>query len=312
MHLTNYAVNKKNEKFEFNSDASAIDEGSKWTLEGFREWCLTNGYDYDCLWSKISQMCVKTVAAIQPHLETNYNTVSDAMTKMNYGSAAARPRPANDNNGDHGFHCFEMLGLDVLIDSKMEPWLVEVNHSPSLTVDTPLDRQIKEALIRDTLTVVGIDGKAIKKHKKQMKDSVKVRLYGEKVKSHAPGTKSSTLRNNNNVTESSSNNATSFSVKASSSSPSYEGYMAWRLKYEQKHCGQYERIYPIDDDALMAKYESYLQAAREHYAGCVQNRVRETLDRIHEQAKVRLTVAACKAARSELLSKSWSFIGFCN
>jgi hypothetical protein len=30
MHLTNYAVNKRNEKFAFNKDASAGDEGSKW------------------------------------------------------------------------------------------------------------------------------------------------------------------------------------------------------------------------------------------------------------------------------------------
>jgi len=44
---------------------------------------------------------------------------------------------------DDGFSCFEVLGLDIMLDSKLQPWLLEVNHSPSFTVDTPLDFQIK-------------------------------------------------------------------------------------------------------------------------------------------------------------------------
>ena len=39
--------------------------------------------------------------------------------------------------------CFEILGFDVLIDEKLKPWLIEINHAPSFATDTPFDWKIK-------------------------------------------------------------------------------------------------------------------------------------------------------------------------
>jgi len=40
-------------------------------------------------------------------------------------------------------NCFDLLGFDILIDSNLKPWLLEVNLSPSLNTDSPLDLKIK-------------------------------------------------------------------------------------------------------------------------------------------------------------------------
>jgi len=51
-------------------------------------------------------------------------------------------------------HCFELYGFDILIDSNLKPWLIEVNASPSLSTTTDSDRAIKMNLINDIFAVV--------------------------------------------------------------------------------------------------------------------------------------------------------------
>ena len=43
-----------------------------------------------------------------------------------------------------------------MIDSDLKPWLLEVNLSPSLNCDTPIDMKIKSALLCDLLNLIGI------------------------------------------------------------------------------------------------------------------------------------------------------------
>ena len=37
---------------------------------------------------------------------------------------------------------------------RLKPWLIEVNASPSLARDNALDREVKDALLADTLEIV--------------------------------------------------------------------------------------------------------------------------------------------------------------
>ena len=55
--------------------------------------------------------------------------------------------------------CFEVLGFDIMIDHKLNPYLLEINYTPSFTTDTPLDRLIKKNLIEDTLNILDISDK---------------------------------------------------------------------------------------------------------------------------------------------------------
>ena len=56
--------------------------------------------------------------------------------------------------------CFHILGFDVMFTNDLRPILLEVNHTPSFTTDTPLDAFIKHNLIRDTLQLLNINPKS--------------------------------------------------------------------------------------------------------------------------------------------------------
>ena len=59
--------------------------------------------------------------------------------------------------------CFHILGFDVLIDSHLKPYLIEVNHTPSFETSSSLDYEIKKYLIKDTLKLMRINSENKKK-----------------------------------------------------------------------------------------------------------------------------------------------------
>jgi tubulin polyglutamylase TTLL6/13 len=60
--------------------------------------------------------------------------------------------------------CFEILGMDVMIDHKAKVWLLEVNHTPSFTTDTPFDYELKFAVIKDTINLMNFSESDRMKH----------------------------------------------------------------------------------------------------------------------------------------------------
>ena len=66
--------------------------------------------------------------------------------------------------------CFEILGFDIMFDTKgkCKPYLLEVNHSPSFSTDSPLDEKVKGELIRDTLKMLGLTKKRKQMYKKNI------------------------------------------------------------------------------------------------------------------------------------------------
>ena len=59
--------------------------------------------------------------------------------------------------------CFEILGFDVILDSKLKPWLLEVNFTPSFNTDSELDREIKSGVIEETMRIINVS-EANRKH----------------------------------------------------------------------------------------------------------------------------------------------------
>ena len=85
------------------------------------------------MWAKIYDIIIKSIISIDEQSKAE-------MKKSNI----------NRNN------CFELLGYDILLDENLCPWLLEVNLSPSLAFDSPLDLKIKANLLKDTFNLTGI------------------------------------------------------------------------------------------------------------------------------------------------------------
>ena len=51
-------------------------------------------------------------------------------------------------------HCFEVYSYDILINDNLNPWLIEVNASPSLSTTTEMNRMLKMQLINDAFSIV--------------------------------------------------------------------------------------------------------------------------------------------------------------
>ena len=156
--MTNYSINKKNEKFVQNSNAEQGDEGHKWSLTALARHLEHMGVDMELLWSKIYDVIIKSLLSID-------GAVQSQLKKMNTRG-----------------NCFELLGFDVLIDSDLKPWLLEVNLSPSLACDSPLDLKIKHGLFVDTINLACLKKfdrrrENLNKMKQRAKNIVRAKSY---------------------------------------------------------------------------------------------------------------------------------------
>uniref|UniRef100_A0A1A9W2R4 Tubulin--tyrosine ligase-like protein 5 n=1 Tax=Glossina brevipalpis TaxID=37001 RepID=A0A1A9W2R4_9MUSC len=133
MHLCNYSINKYHTDYVKSSAAHEEDVGHKWTLSALLRHLKNHGCDTRLLMVNIEDLIIKSIFSCAQSI-----------------IAACRMFVPNGNN------CFELYGFDILIDDTLKPWLLEVNLSPSMGVDSPLDAKVKATLITDLLTCVGI------------------------------------------------------------------------------------------------------------------------------------------------------------
>ena len=82
------------------------------------------------------------------------DTASD--TGVTTASSDTEDKSNSDGIGSRHSRCFEILGIDVMIDSNLKPWLIEVNHLPSFGTDSPLDLSVKGRLVDEILNIVPV------------------------------------------------------------------------------------------------------------------------------------------------------------
>ncbi|XP_033341982.2 tubulin polyglutamylase TTLL13 isoform X7 [Megalopta genalis] len=236
MHLTNYAVNKHSRMYVIDDEV-----GSKRKISTLNKWLKLKEVDVEELWRKIDEIIIKTILAAYPILKHSYHTCF----------------PTHDKT----YACFELLGFDVLIDWKLKPYLLEVNHSPSFHTDAQIDKDIKEGLLMDTFAMLNLQQcdkkKIIEEDRRRVRDRL---LQGITCK------------------ESSMNDPTMVAAKLDKQE---QDYLERQFQWEDEHTGNFRRIYPCPG---LQKYEPFFkQNSISVFQDTVASRAREEASRIQKE-----------------------------
>ena len=155
VHLTNYSINKHNtQRYKINMNNSNninlnntininnnlsnnnnenYQNYSKWSLEEYKEYFEKNnqGECYNKIMNKVKDIIIKTIISSLDDISADI--VNEKKNSL-----------------------FELYGFDILIDSKFNTWLMEVNVGPSMKCGSPLDKMIKTNLVSDIFNIIGI------------------------------------------------------------------------------------------------------------------------------------------------------------
>ncbi len=133
-HLTNPDV--------LRDDPAATGVSSRNTTHRqYRQRLRQSGIDDDAVFARIRRAMAATLIAAQPGM-----------------------RAIEGAAGGNGRGQFELLGVDMALDDRLQPWLLECNLAPSLSVEASAETAasrdesaLKTQVIADTLRLIGVD-----------------------------------------------------------------------------------------------------------------------------------------------------------
>ena len=133
IHLTNFSVNKKGEVSKDYPDGCQV---NKWTIYELWEYMRdVDGVDPTPFWEGVKDVVINTLLCGHEHI--------DKMVKESASSF---------------YNNFNLLGLDIFIDTDLKPYLLEVNTIPSLfinQVSKEVDVGLKAPLMAELFNICG-------------------------------------------------------------------------------------------------------------------------------------------------------------
>ena len=129
MHITNWEINKDSINFIRCNGINEKPENSKWSLPFFFNYLNKIGINSKKVQKDLEDVTLKAIIS--------------GMIKIR-----------ENNNFNFPESNYELLGVDLILDENLKPYVVEINVSPGMSaLDSELDHYIKLELMMDVLNI---------------------------------------------------------------------------------------------------------------------------------------------------------------
>ncbi|XP_039694620.1 tubulin polyglutamylase TTLL7 isoform X4 [Pteropus medius] len=194
--------------------------------------------------------------------------------------------------------CFEVLGFDILLDRKLKPWLLEINRAPSFGTDQKIDYDVKRGVLLNALKLLNIRTSDKRRNLAKQKAEAQRRLYGQNsIKRLLPGSSDWEQQRHQLERRKEELKERLAQVRKQIS----------KEEHENRHMGNYRRIYPPEDKTLLEKYENLLAAAFQTFlsgrAASFQRELNNPLKKMKEEDILDL-LEQCEIDDEKLMGKS--------
>ena len=124
IHVTNFDINRKSEKFNFNNSDPTEPEGHKWTLTALWKYLsseIKHGenkaeVDLFTVWERIEQLVIKSILC-------GLTSVKEELM------------PGRKKEMKSTYNFYKLFGYDIMLDADREPRLIEINARPAALND---------------------------------------------------------------------------------------------------------------------------------------------------------------------------------
>mmetsp|Transcript_71668 Transcript_71668/g.171150 ORF Transcript_71668/g.171150 Transcript_71668/m.171150 type:complete len:642 (+) Transcript_71668:63-1988(+) len=149
MHLTNYSVNKKSAAFKDEDPFNVHTRASKRPLSTLLLQIAAqeqergrSGDIAEKLMRSCEETCAVLLQAMVPVMKVTYDRVAKEAAPKGKVSPMKRKSEEEEEESEEAEefapNCFQILGVDVLLDANLQPWLLEVNARPSMDISNPV------------------------------------------------------------------------------------------------------------------------------------------------------------------------------
>jgi hypothetical protein len=103
------------------------------------------------LWVRIKRVILLSILSQTQNIVRNMGQLAPEIR-----ISKQSPAPGPDLDDFHRF--FHILGIDIMLNDRCEPMVLELNDRPSMSVTYDIEQPLKSQLIRDALNLITVDG----------------------------------------------------------------------------------------------------------------------------------------------------------